>query len=359
MSIADTLVAVVAWTLPGLARQRYREEWLADLVGARDLELSQWSIVGGAVMAAITIDRTDPSVTGITRADLVANRMRWAAALLGSAAVLGFGLFLWGGYEMLEIAPLGLGIQVLAFFLATLGLFACLGTLVVAFDFASRRTGLALAIGVGVILVLMVMVMVMPFLGILAVPALLAAIIVAFGSKRRPAGSQQLSGRSRVLVALPFTLLALLIVVVGVLHISVWNPLAKAPGLSLDEIYSAMSAAGEAPLNIFLMVWAIFWGAMAVTLPILCGLRGVARFFTARRIIVVGLLLVGTTASFHWFAGFNMGMSLADTFMTSGGDAAISGPAIAIAGQTALVAALLIGLPPLRYTAEMVTAGPR
>lgn len=359
MSIADALVAAVAWTLPGLARQRYREEWLADLVGARDLELSQWSIVGGAVMAAITIDRTDPSVTGITRANLVADRMRWAAALLGSAAVLGFGLFLWGGYEMLEIAPLGLGIQVLAFFLATIGLFACLGTLVVAFDSASRRTGLALAIGVGVILGLMAMVMVMPFLGILAVPASLAAIIVAFSSKRKPASSQQLSGRSRVLVALPFTVLALLIVAAGVLHISVWNPLAKVPGLSLDEIYSAMSAAGEAPLNVFLMVWAIFWGAVAVTLPILCGIRGVAWFFTARRIIVVGLLLVGTTASFHWFAGFNMGMSLADTFMTSGGDAAISGPAIAIVGQTALVAALLIGLAPRRYTAEMVTAGPR
>lgn len=359
MSIADALVAAVAWTLPGLARQRYREEWLADLVGARDLELSQWSIVGGAVMAAITIDRTDPSVTGITRANLVANRMRWAAALLGSAAVLGFGLFLWGGYEMLEIAPLGLGIQVLAFFLATLGLFACLGTLVVAFDSASRRTGLALAIGVGVILGLMAMVMVIPFLGILAVPASLAVIIIAISCKRKPASSQQLSGRSRVLVVLPFTVLALLIVVAGVLHISVWNPLAKVPGLSLDEIYSAMSAAGEAPLNIFLMVWAIFWGAVAVTLPILCGIRGVAWFFTARRIIVVGLLLVGTTASFHWFAGFNMGMSLADTFMTSGGDAAISGPVIAIVGQTALVAALLIGLAPHRYTAEMVTAGPR
>ncbi|WP_166783852.1 hypothetical protein [Cryobacterium sp. Hz9] len=51
-------------------------------------------------------------------------------------------------------------------------------------------------------------------------------------------------------------------------------------------------------------------------------------------------------------------MSLADTFMTSGGDAAISGPAIAIAGQMALVAALLIGLTPRRYTAEMVAASP-
>lgn len=358
MNIADTLVAAVAWTLPGPARQRYREEWLADLAGARDLQLAQWSIVGGAVMAAISIDRTDPSVTGITKVNLVANRMRWAAMLLGSAAVLGFGLFLWGGYEMFEIAPLGLAIQVLASFLATLGLFACLGTPVVAFDSDSRRTGLALAIGVVVVLVLMAKEIVMPFLGILAVPVSLAAIIVAVSCKRKPVSSRQLSKRSRVLMALPFTVLALLIVVAGVLHIFVWNPLAKVPGQSLDEIYSAMSAAGEAPLNVFLMVWAIFWGTVAVTLPILCGIRGIAWSFTARQIVVVGLLLVGATASFHWFAGFNMGMSLADTFMTSGGDAAISGPAIAIAAQMALVAALLIGLAPHRHSAEVVTASP-
>lgn len=356
MSIADSLIDAVARTLPRLARQRYREEWLADLVGARDLQRSQWSIVGGAVMAAITIDRTDPSVTGITKADLVANRMRWAAMLLGSAAVLGLGLFLWGGYEMLEIAPLGLGIRVLAFFLATLGLFACLGTLVVAFDSDSRRTGLALAIEVVVVFVLMAVVMVMPLLGVLAVPVSLAAIIVAVSCRRKPPSSRQLSERSRVLVALPFPVLALLIVAAGVLHISVWNPLAKLPGQSLDEIYSAMSAADEAPLNVFLMVWAIFWGTVAVTLPILCGIRRIAWFFTARQIVVVGLLLVGAIASFHGFAGFNMGMSLADTFMTSGGDAAISGPAIA--GQMALVAALLIGLAPHRYSAEMVTASP-
>ncbi|TFD63555.1 hypothetical protein [Cryobacterium ruanii] len=275
-------MSAVAWTLPGLVRQRYREEWLADLVGARDLELPQWSIVGGAAMAAITIDRTDTSVTGITKAHLVANRMRWAAALLGSAAVLGFGLFLWGGYEMLEIAPLGLGIKIFAFFPATLGFFACLGTLVVAFESASRRTGLLLAIGVVVVFVLVAVVTIMPFLVILAVPASLGAIIVAVSFTRRPGSPQQLSGRSRVLVTLPFTALALVIVAAGVLHIFVWNPLAKAPGLSLDEIYSAMSAAGEEPLDAFVMVWAIFSGAVAVTLPILCGIRGVAWFFTAR-----------------------------------------------------------------------------
>ncbi|TFC94093.1 MULTISPECIES: hypothetical protein [Cryobacterium] len=359
MSLADTLVAAVAWTLPGLARQRYREEWLGDVGGARDLELSHWSIVGGALVTAITIDRTNPSVTGITRTNLVVNRMRWAAALLGSAAVLRFGLFIWGRYEMIGLAPLGRGIQVVSIFLATLGLFACVGTLVIAFHSGSRRTGLVLAAGVAAVCALMAVVMVMPFLGILAVPASLGAIIVAVSRTRKPASSRPLSRWSRVLVALPFTALALLIVAAGVLHISVWNPLAKVPGLNLDEIYSAMSAAGESPMSTFLMAWAIFWGAVALTLPILCGSRGIAWFFTYRRIIVVGLLTVGATASFHWFAGFNMGMSLADTFMTGGGDAAISGPAIGVVGQTALVVALLIGLPPHRYEAEMVTAGPR
>lgn len=353
MSVAGPVVAAVAWTLPGLARHRYREEWLADLAGARELELSEWTVVGGAVMAAVTIDRTDPQVTGITKAHLVANRMRWAAALLGSATVLGVGLFLWGGYEYFTLAPIGVGIQVLAFVLATLGLFACLGALVVAFGSDSRRTMLSLCIGVVAVVALLIGVMVLPFLGLLVA---LAVMIVALSGTRQPVSHQTLSRQSRVLLTLPFTALALLIVAAGVLHISVWNPLAKVPGLSLDEIYSAMSAANESPLAMFVIVWALFWGTAALALPILGSIPRLASFLTPRRIVVMGLLLGGTTASFQWFAGFNMGMSLADTFMTSGGDAAMSGPVIGIVGQAALIAALLIGLTPRRQAAEAVTA---
>jgi hypothetical protein len=43
-------------------------------------------------------------------------------------------------------------------------------------------------------------------------------------------------------------------------------------------------------------------------------------------------------------AGFSMGMSLADTFATSGGDAAVTGPLIALAGQACVVAALFLAL---------------
>ena len=359
MSVADMLVAAVARTLPGLARHRYREEWLADLAGARDLGVSQWTIVGGAMMTAVTIDRTDPRVTGITKAHLAVNRMRWVAALLGSAAVLGVGLFLWGGYESFVLAPIGPVIQILAFLLATLWFFACLGTLVVAFDSDGRRTALALGVGVVVVVALMIGVTLAPLLGILAVPVALAGIIVVVSGKKEPVIPQQLPRRSRIMVSLPFTLLSLMIVAAGVLHIVVWNPLARVPGLSLDEIYLAMSAAKETPLAAFILVWAIFWGLAAMTLPILSSSHRLATFLTARRIVVIGLLTVGAAASFQWFAGFNMGMSLADTFMTSGGDAAASGPVIALVGQTALIAALLIGLAPRRPASEMVTNRPQ
>ena len=46
--------------------------------------------------------------------------------------------------------------------------------------------------------------------------------------------------------------------------------------------------------------------------------------------------------------GFGMGMGMADAFMTSGGDAAVSGPVLAAIGGVAFVAALLVGLLPGR-----------
>ena len=46
MNVTGRLVTALARTLPGSLRDRYREEWLADLNGARELRLSAWSVVG-------------------------------------------------------------------------------------------------------------------------------------------------------------------------------------------------------------------------------------------------------------------------------------------------------------------------
>ncbi len=331
---------------------------MADLDGARELGLSQFAIVGGALMAALAIDRTDPLVTGITKARLITRRMRWAAALLGSAAVLGVGSYLRGeillrGDEPTALAPLGLAFQTLTLLLASLGLFAGLGALVVAFGSNARRTATVLGIGAVSILAGLAGMFVMPVLGILGVPIILAALIVAASGERALTADYPVPAWRRAAIAVPFAVLTLAIIAVGVLHITVWNPLAKVPGMTLDEIYAAMAEANEAPLAGLIVAWAVFWGLAAIMLPILASVPRLSAFFTARRIVVTGLLLAGTTVGFQFFAGFNMGMSLADTFMTTGGDRAMSGSVIATIGQFALVAALIIGLSPRPLKAEL------
>lgn len=193
-------------------------------------------------------------------------------------------------------------------------------------------------------------------LSLLGIPLILAVIVVGAWGDSGSAAAQPLPTWRRVVLALIFTLLTLAVVATGVLHITVWNPLAKVPGLSLDEIFAAMAAANESPFVFCVAGWAIFWGVAAVIFVILAGLPPLRTFFTARRIVVTGLLLVGVTTGFLFWAGFNMGMSLADTFRTSGGDAAISDPVLAILGQLVLVAALLIGLPPRRHRVELALA---
>lgn len=349
MSGAERLIAAAARTLPRAVRERYREEWQADLAGTRELGLPPRMVVGGALATALTIDRTDPRVTGIPKARLVGVRMRWAAAFLGSAAVLGVGNFLWGGHQTLLPAPLSVGLQALVLIFATLGLFASVGALVIAFEAHGRKAALLLGLGAVGIVTVMIGVMLLPIIGVLGALAALAVVVIvmAGGVKERTAPRAPRTAY-RPLLAIPFTVLTLLTIAVGILHIAVWNPLARVPGRSLDEIYAAMAAANETPVVGMIVVWAATWAGVAVALPVLCALPRLAGFFTARRILVAGLLVVGLAASFHWLAGFNMGMSLADTFMTSGGDAAVSGPLIGLSGLVALVAAMLIGLTPQR-----------
>lgn len=345
-SFAEILIGAVAHTLPVLARERYREEWLADLAGARELGLAPGSIVGGAVMTAISIDRTDPRVSGISRSVLSANRLRWAAAFLGSAAVLGVGSYVWGGYTFAPFVLLDFAVKIISLIFVTLGLFALLGAITVGIDVHGKRSLRALWIVPVVVGAVLVSLLLNPFLMLLGVPAAFAALIVTLSGKNAPAGGGQRSALHRVLFALPFTLAALAVVGAGALHIWVWNPIAKVPGQSLDQIFATMVSVGEAPDVVGVLVWAVLWGLVALALPVLSAIPRIAPFFTAPRVVVLGLLVIGGAAEFHVFAGFGMGMSLADAFGISGGGAAVSGPIIAIVGQVALVVALLFGPTP-------------
>src|SRR5690606_4216921 len=106
-----------------------------------------------------------------------------------------------------------------------------------------------------------------------------AVVVIAAGRPRRT-GSERGIGWAAAGVAL----VLLGTTAVGVLHVVVWNPIAKVPGLALDEIYTALAAAGETPSNVVLAVWAA--GGIASAVAILVAASPIPRMrarFSTRR----------------------------------------------------------------------------
>ena len=132
------------------------------------------------------------------------------------------------------------------------------------------------------------------------------------GASTRPADP----GR-RAAIAATLTGINLAVIGVGAVHILVWNPLSKVPGLSLDAIYERMRLAGEGELaGKFVADWAVFWGVFSLAYLLVYLLPITVGFLSTKRMTALGLLMVGLTSLGSWWAGFNMGMSLADTFLT-------------------------------------------
>jgi hypothetical protein len=268
----------------------------------------------------------------------VQRRARWAAAWLGTAAILGVGTLLWAGFPAL--APLGLAVGVVALVALALGVGFAVATLLTTFR---GRPG-AIAVGIAIACVALVLLPLIllggGFLTLLAVPVGIA--IAAMWLTPNVPNSSRTPG---LIVAIGSMLLTLAIVAWGILHITVWNPLAKLPGMTLDEIYAGLEAAGETPSPVILVAWAGFWSLAAIALPVTVAF---ARNLGTRRVLVAGLLIVGGVVTTQWLAGFSMGMSIADAFATSGGDASITGALSTMLGQVLLVAAVFLAFVPQR-----------
>jgi hypothetical protein len=155
----------------------------------------------------------------------------------------------------------------------------------------------------------------------------------------------------RAAIAAALTGTNLVVIALGVMHILVWDPLAKVPGLPLDQIYERMRAADEGDLaSMFVAQWAMFWGIFSLAYLLVYLLPVTAGFLSKRGMTALGLLMVGFTSLGSWLAGFNMGMSLADTFMIGGGSRAPSGPLILLIGAISIVAAVWVAVRPLAAT---------
>jgi hypothetical protein len=288
---------------------------------------------------------------------------RRAVALIVSTAVLLVGSYAWGGYDFVRemvggemLVAVGLASDALAVVFAVLGVIFG----VRAVTATAHERGDASAVAVVFVLVGVfvgtAMTIFFPVFPLSVLPLAGTVFVVAMA---RPPGatSRRLPLVGRMLVAAPFALATVAVVWVGYVHITIWNPQAKIPGLTLDQIYAEMQAAGEGTSDVVVIGWVALCLLAGLGFLIACALPRFANALDARRISVVGLFIVGFAGIFFVTAGFGMGMSLADTFATSGGDAIATGQAITMVGRLAICAAVLLAFLPAQDLSRSATKG--
>jgi hypothetical protein len=123
-------------------------------------------------------------------------------------------------------------------------------------------------------------------------------------------------------------------------QILVLNPLAAAPGRSLDQIHADMAAVGES-LNMPMAAGVLGIGiGLAIILFVLIAVRPDATPLAA----VFGyLVLLAFGAPAYFYASFGAGMGLADTYMISGADYSPWARPLYLVSFLALLAALTVG----------------
>lgn len=136
------------------------------------------------------------------------------------------------------------------------------------------------------------------------------------------------------------------------LQILVWNPLAAAPGETLEEIYGFLAASGE-QFSVPMVLGYLAIGPLFALAPLIlswwhgAGARGVAAAYC-------GLLAAGALG--YFMAAFGPGMSLADAYGISGGDHTPVGLILGVVSLVALVAGVVLGVSSARRAEERVTS---
>ena len=356
--IVDALLRLLAFTLPPLARRRYLEEWRADAAGAAAAGLHRRDVVLGAVVLSLTLDRDLPAHTGEPHGMLPRRLARRGFALLTAAGAILIGAYLTGGGIVPEgeaaTASVITALQATGWVVVRVAvLLAALGTLYVAraaraaHTRTARATLVAAIAGPALVLVgasapgapwwLVIVGVAVVIVG------LAGGIAVLGGTQPVALGLRAASRRQRVPAALAGAALVITIVVVGAIDLLVWNPLAKVPGMELSTIYATMTARDGFDLAanaVWVLMWAVFWTVSALLVLALAAHRA-GTALTPRRLAIVILGLIGGAVFFRFFAGFGFGMSIADTFATSGGDASVVSAVLPYVGQLALAGAAL------------------
>ncbi|MBX0299329.1 hypothetical protein K2F54_04985 [Cryobacterium sp. 1639] len=354
--IVDLLLRLLARLLPPLARIRYLEEWRADAAGAAEAGLSRRDVLLGAAALSLTLDRDLPAHSGEARGTLPRRLARRGFALAAAAVVILFGSYFTGGgiVPQGEAATAGVvaALQTagwlvlrLAVLLAVIAALYLAGAARVAATRTASVTLLAAILGPALVLAAALVPGLPAWLsavGFLVIVAALAGGIVVLGGSM-PIGLKDRTAvrRRRVPVAVLGAAAVIAVVVVGAIDLLVWNPEAKVPGTDLATIYALMASRDGFSLTttaVLIGIWALFW-SLAALIVLAAAAHPRAAALTPRRLAIVLLGLVGGAIFFRFFAGFGIGMSIADSFMTSGGDVSVVSAVLPYVGQLALAGA--------------------
>ncbi|WP_375388452.1 hypothetical protein [uncultured Amnibacterium sp.] len=358
----DPALRLLARLLPPAARGRYLEEWRADLAGASQVGLSGAGVLLGAIALVVRIDRDRPEHTGEPRGTLPRRLARRGAGLVVAACGVLAGLYLTGGNTPDPgAAPVvGAGFLVAARVLAVIaavaaasGAILLVGAGFTARTWLARASLLAVVCGPALLVVSVrgaVEGPVLPLAGLLILLAGVAAgAVVLAGSGPLQLLPRSASRAQRLPVAAGGLALLVAVVVIGGIDVLVWNPLSKVPTLPLPAIYEGMVERDGFSIGAnvgAVAVWAAFWLAAGIAVTAAAATRHMSAL-TPRRIAILLLALVSAAVFFRFFAGFGIGMSIADSFGVTGGDGSIASALLAFVGQLALAgAAVALGWAP-------------
>lgn|GEM_PF-939335 len=372
--LAACVVGVAAMTLPEPVRERHRQEWLADLAGAEGVGVSPSGVAVGALVFSATLNRDAPEVSGMPIGEVARRRARWGIVAIAAGGVFGVGSYVVGGFasairptlapvelalSLIDTAIHALAITLLLIGVAQLWRAARLASPLATVTAALATVGLACLVAAAFEPALLA-----PFAltGLVAVvgAAILGFVVMAsapLAGRLPPQPTAPLPNRRAVLCILAATVGLLALVAVGAVDLLVWGPLAQTDGLTLDEVYAGLGAVDRANGIAMIVGWIVIWTLFVVSFAAFASLlqwRG--RAVRSRGLFAVALLGGSALLFFQPWAGFSLGMGIADTLPPYAGGISPVGYLLMLVGQASFVGALVLGVAPRRPPRDAVLA---
>lgn len=370
--VGSRRLALARRLLPAALRDRYDEQWSADLRDAAELDLPTSSIAWGALRFA-ALSRFGPHGAEPEELERQSWHLaRWGGALIGTSGVgatvgfIGFGGL--AGLGQLAAAHPALAVVGIAPVLFVMG--AAAAGIALLWAAVLRRPRIhpmsvlvVIALSAGSVLIALWPValdrpdaLASTLLGWGALLLVLGAIgaLVVWGAtpaeKWRPLPRSAPARPARSgLVTLVASMAIVGATVLGLVEGLVWGVEDQAGGLPAAAVYAALNDLDRVYGIANVLVWAAFASVGPLVLVVVRNralARGAHDRDVTRLIGVLGLLSVGATVFFQGWATFSIGMSIADTLPPFVGSRSSLWFVYASVGTLAGLAGLLLALAP-------------